>query len=208
MKKVRSGRVLIIFGLLAAVAAYAQARQKSKGHMTPSSEQRMEQRIAREVGHELRMLPNYGMFDNLTYKVSGGTVTLAGQVNQATLKDDAEHRVKKIEGVEKVVNEIEILPVSPNDDRLRRQVARVIFQDQRLSHYSIQAVPPIHIIVRGGNVFLEGVVRDESDKNVAGIRANSVPGVFSVTNNLRVEKPADRKRGDAAEPQPKPVGRE
>jgi hyperosmotically inducible protein len=146
------------------------------------------ERIIREVRHELVMLPYYGVFDNLAYKVDGANVTLMGQVTRPTLKSDAENVVKRIEGVEHVKNEIEVLPVSPNDDRIRRAVYRAIYSDPTMDRYSIQAVPPIHIIVKNGNASLEGVVATEADKNIAGIRANGVSGVFSVTNNLRVEK--------------------
>ena len=146
------------------------------------------ERIIREVRHELVMLPYYGVFDNLAYKVDGANVTLMGQVTRPTLKSDAENVVKKIEGVEHVKNEIEVLPVSPNDDRIRRAVYRAIYSDPTMDRYSIQAIPPIHIIVKNGNASLEGVVATEADKNIAGIRANGVSGVFSVTNNLHVEK--------------------
>ncbi|MBZ5520813.1 MAG: BON domain-containing protein [Acidobacteriia bacterium] len=165
---------------------------KPSSQRPPSAEQRMVQRIYREVGHELRMLPRFSRFDNLAYKVEGGTVTLLGQVYHADLKSDAEHRVKRIEGVDKVVNQIEILPVSINDDRLRRQLSRAIFNDPRLTQYAIQPVPPIHIIVKNGHVSLEGVVRNQGDKNAAGIRANGVFGVFSVENNLVVESKGTR----------------
>jgi hyperosmotically inducible periplasmic protein len=111
-----------------------------------------------------------------------------GQVTRPTLKSDAENVVKRIEGVEHVNNEIEVLPVSPNDDRIRRAVFRAIYSDPTMDRYAIQAVPPIHIMVKNGNVNLEGVVATEADKNIAGIRANGVSGVFSVKNNLRVEK--------------------
>ena len=145
-------------------------------------------RIVREVRHELVMLPYYGVFDNLAYRVDGSTVTLMGQVTRPTLKSDAENVVKRIEGVEHVNNQIEVLPVSPNDDRIRRAVFRAIYSDPTMDRYAIQAVPPIHIMVKNGNVNLEGVVATEADKNIAGIRANGVSGVFSVKNNLRVEK--------------------
>ncbi len=131
-------------------------------------------RITREVRHELVMLPYYGVFDNLAYRVEGSTVTLMGQVTRPTLKSDAENVVKRIEGVEHVNNEIEVLPVSPNDDRIRRAVYRAIYSDPTMDRYAIQAIPPIHIIVKNGNI--------------AGIRANGVSGVFSVKNNLTVEK--------------------
>jgi len=152
-----------------------------------SSSSRAEESLKKEVRHELVMLPYYGVFDNLAYRVNGSTVELFGQVSRPTLKSDAERVVKQIEGVEKVVNNIEVLPVSPNDDRLRLAAFRAIYGHPALNRYAIQAVPPIHIIVKNGHVTLEGVVANEADKNIANIQANSVPGVFSVTNNLRVE---------------------
>jgi hyperosmotically inducible protein len=128
------------------------------------------------------------VFDSLEYKVEGHTVTLSGQVTRPTLKSDAEGVVKKIEGVQKVINNIEVLPVSPHDDRIRLAVYRAIYGQASLNRYAIRAVPPIHIIVKDGNVTLEGIVANESDKNLANIQANSVAGVFSMKNNLRVEK--------------------
>ncbi len=146
-------------------------------------------RIIKEVHHELVMLPFYGVFDNLAYKVSpDGTVTLLGQVSRPTLKSDSENVVKRIEGVERVDNQIKVLPVSPNDDRIRRAVYRAIYGNEVLSQYALRAVPPIHIIVENGNVTLEGVVARQMDKQIAEIQAKSVPGVFSVTNNLKVEE--------------------
>ncbi|HEV3038215.1 MAG TPA: BON domain-containing protein [Candidatus Angelobacter sp.] len=175
------------------------AAAQSSGHPMQSSatgnvdtNPRMEQRIVKEVRHELVMLPQLSVFDNLAYKVDGSTVTLLGQVRNAVLKDEAEHAVKHIEGVEKVDNQIEILPASFNDDRIRRQVARAIFNEPRLFNYAIQSNPPIHIIVKNGRVDLEGVVHDQGDKNVAGIMANGVPGVFAVQNNLQVEEPSKK----------------
>jgi hyperosmotically inducible protein len=164
--------------LVAAMGAVANQAGSSRGT----------DRITREVRHELVMLPYYGVFDNLAYKVDGSTVTLMGQVTRPTLKSDAGNVVKRIEGVEHVENEIEVLPVSPNDDRIRRAVFRAIYSDPAMDRYAIQAVPPVHIIVKNGNVNLEGVVSTEADKNIAGIRANGVSGVFSVKNNLRTEK--------------------
>jgi hyperosmotically inducible protein len=144
-------------------------------------------RIAREVRHELVMLPYYGVFDNLSFRVDGDTVTLFGQVTRPTLKSDAENVVKKIEGVNRVINNIEVLPLSPNDDRIRLAVYRAVYGQPNLNRYAMQAIPPIHIIVNNGNVTLDGVVANASDKNVAEIQAKSVPGVFSVKNNLQVE---------------------
>ena len=157
-------------------------------------DQRMQQRINREVRHELVMLPQFSIFDNLAYKVDGNTVTLYGQVRNAVLKDEAQSAVKHIEGVEKVNNQIEILPPAPNDDRIRRQVARALFNDPRLFEYAIQSQPPIHIIVKNGHVSLEGVVNDQGDKDAAGMSANGVPGVFSVQNNLQVENGKQAKK--------------
>jgi hyperosmotically inducible periplasmic protein len=146
------------------------------------------QRVIKEVHHELVLLPYYGVFDNLAYKVDpNGTVTLLGQVTRPTLKSDAEAAVKHIEGVEQVVNQIEVLPLSPGDDRIRRATYRAIYADGALSRYALQAVPPIHIIVKNGNVTLEGAVGSQFDKTLAGSKANGVSGVFSVTNNLVVD---------------------
>ncbi len=145
-------------------------------------------RIAREVRHELAMLPYYSVFDNLAFQVEGGTVTLLGQVTRPTLKSDSENVIKGIEGVERVVNKIEVLPPSPMDDRIRLAVYRAIYGESSLQRYGLAAVPSIHIIVNSGKVTLEGVVDNESDKNIANLRANGVSGVFSVTNNLKVQK--------------------
>lgn len=149
--------------------------------------QRSEQRLAQEVRHQLVMLPYYSVFDNLQYKVDGDKVTLLGQVIRPTLKSDAEHAVKSIEGVASVDNKIEVLPLSPMDNQIRRAEYRSIYGASALFIYAEQAVPPIHIIVKNGHVSLEGVVARQADKDLAGVRANSVPNVFSVTNNLQVE---------------------
>ena len=150
--------------------------------------ERGQMRLQKEVRHELVMLPMYDVFDNLAYKVEGGTVTLFGQVNRPTLKSDAERAVKGIEGVERVENRIEVLPVSPNDDRIRRAVYRAIYGTEGLDRYAMRSVPTIHIIVKNGHVFLEGAVANDGDKNLANIKANGVAGVFSVTNNLQVDR--------------------
>ncbi|HYZ84892.1 MAG TPA: BON domain-containing protein [Bryobacteraceae bacterium] len=149
-------------------------------------------RFVKEIRHELVMLPYYGVFDNLAFKVDGYNVTLMGQVTRPTLKSSAERVVKDIEGVQNVTNNIEVLPNSPNDDRLRIALYRAIYGQPTLQRYSLQAVPPIHIIVKNGNVTLEGVVATEADKNIANIQANSVPGVFSVKNNLQVETRSEK----------------
>ena len=145
-------------------------------------------RIIKEVRHELVTLPYYGIFDDLAYRVDGSKVTLFGAVTQPVLKSDAEKAVKRVEGVTQVDNQIEVLPLSPNDDRIRRAVYRAIFSKPGMEKYQLGAVPPIHIIVKNGNVTLVGPVVSEFDKNLAGIAANGVSGVFGVKNNLRIEK--------------------
>ena len=181
-------RALFVAVLLAAaivllpssVAARPQEEKKQR------NDAKYREKLYKEVRHQLVMLPWYSVFDNLAYQVDGDKVTLYGQVTRPVLKSDAEAAVKSIEGVSSVVNNIEILPPSPMDDQLRRAVYRAIYGDSGLSRYSIQAVPSIHIIVKNGNVTLEGVVDNETDKNLAYMRASQVPNVFSVKNNLVV----------------------
>jgi hyperosmotically inducible protein len=170
---------------LAGTLAWGAALQQPSS--APVSERAVE-RIQKEVRHELLMLPYLDVFDNIAYKVDGYNVTLTGQVTRPTLKSDAENVVKQIEGVEKVDNQIEVLPPSPMDDRLRLRLYRAIYGYAPLQKYALGVIKPIRIIVKNGRVTLEGVVDNEADKNTAGIRANGVSGVFQVTNNLRVEK--------------------
>jgi hyperosmotically inducible periplasmic protein len=147
-----------------------------------------QERLQKQVRHELVMLPYYSLFDNLGYRVENGTVTLYGEVTRPTLKSDAEGVVKRIDGVTRVVNEIEVLPLSTFDDRIRRAELRAIYSQAGLDRYGLGALPSIHIIVKNGNVTLEGVVANQMDRNLAFIRANGVSGVFKVTNNLVVVK--------------------
>jgi hyperosmotically inducible periplasmic protein len=160
-------------------AATAQSAQTST---------RATERIQKEVRHELVMLPFLDVFDNLAYRVDGSTVTLTGQVTNPTLKTDAGRVVKSIEGVERVDNQIEVLPPSPMDDRLRRQLFHAIYDYPPLEKYALGTIKPIRIVVKNGNVTLEGVVDNQTDKNLAEVRAKAVPGIFSVTNNLQVVK--------------------
>jgi hyperosmotically inducible protein len=143
-------------------------------------------RINKEVRHELVMLPYLDVFDNLAYRVDGNCVTLVGQVTRPTLKTDAERVVQGIPGVDKVDNKIEVLPLSSHDDQLRRSLFRAIYGYGPLNRYALPVIKPIRIIVKNGNVTLEGVVDNQADKSIAYIRANGVHGAFSVTNNLRV----------------------
>lgn len=167
--------------LVLATGAFAQDQ--------PRSNAKFEQRLTQEVNHELVMLPFYSVWDNLQYKVdaASGVVTLQGQVLNDRTKIDAEKRVKDIEGVNKVVNNIELLPASPNDDRIRRAEYRAIFGDPALEMYSFGSVQPVHIVVKNGHVTLEGNVLNQGHKQLAEVRAKGVSGVFSVTNNLRIE---------------------
>jgi hyperosmotically inducible protein len=132
------------------------------------------------------MLPYYGVFDSIGFKVEGYNVTLVGQVVRPTIKSDAENAVKHIEGVEKVDNKIEVLPPSPSDDRLRLVHYRTIYGYPALEKYALGVQKPIRIIVNNGHVTLEGVVDNATDKNLAELRAKGVPGIFSVTDNLQV----------------------
>jgi len=143
--------------------------------------------LVRQVRHELLLLPYYGVFDNLSFRIDGSTVTLFGQVTRPTLRSDAETAVKRIEGVSGVINRIETLPLSSLDDRVRMDAYHAIYGHIGLDRYALQAVPPIHIVVCNGRIALEGTVASQADKNLAGIRAESVPGVFQVANHLQVE---------------------
>jgi hyperosmotically inducible protein len=143
--------------------------------------------LTKEVRHELTMLPFFSVFDNLEYRIDGNKVILLGQVVRPDLKDDAANAVKHIEGIQSVENDIEVLPTSPMDDQLRRAEFRAIYSYPSLQLYAVRSVPPIHIIVKNGHVTLEGSVATQADKDTANIAANTVPNVFSVTNNLHVD---------------------
>lgn len=178
MSRSRLLLTVVSFVSLLSVVAYTQ---NSPG---PKSEQR----ITREVRHELLTLPYFGVFDYIAYKVDDGTVTLLGQVVRPSLRSDAENVVKRIEGVDRVENQIEVLPPSPQDDRLRMALFRAIYGYPALQRYELGVLKPIRIVVKSGRVTLEGVVDSEADKNLVSVRANSVPGSFSITNNLQVVK--------------------
>jgi hyperosmotically inducible protein len=174
-------RLLRAFAALLALAAALSFAQPK-----PTYSPKAQARIVKEVRHKILMLPDFGVFDNIAFKLEGYGVILLGQVTQPSLRDDAARAIKRIEGVERVDNRIEVLPPSPNDDRLRRDVFFAIYRYGPLQHYGVGSNRPIHIIVNHGHVTLEGVVDRQADKNMAGIRANGVFGVFSVQNNLVV----------------------
>ncbi|HKT12410.1 MAG TPA: BON domain-containing protein [Terriglobia bacterium] len=150
---------------------------------------RAEQRISDQVRHEILMLPYYNVFDDISYKVQGYNVTLMGAVTQPILKSEAGNVVKRIEGVERVDNQIEVLPTSNMDVELRLRLFRAIYGYPALQRYALSVQKPIRIIVKNGHVTLEGVVDNQADKNMVNIRSKSVPGIFSVTDDLRVVKP-------------------
>jgi hyperosmotically inducible protein len=155
---------------------YAQRNEPNSG-----------QNLVKEIRHQLVLLPYYSVFDDLSYRVEGSKVILTGQVVRPSLKSDAEAAVKSVEGISQIENDIEVLPPAPMDDQIRRSVFRAIYSEPSLSRYAASAVPSIHIIVKGGHVTLVGVADNATDKNIAGLRANGVPNVFSVDNNLVVE---------------------
>jgi len=143
--------------------------------------------LAKKVAHEIRMYSRYTIWDNVNLRVQEGNVELLGQVSQPFKKSDLQRIVQHVPGVRSVNNELEVLPLSNFDDQLRLQVARNIFRDPSLSRYALGALPSIHIIVDNGHVTLEGVVNNEMEKNIAGIRASQSMSFGPVTNNLRVE---------------------
>jgi hyperosmotically inducible periplasmic protein len=169
--------LLVLFG----VAALVPGARAGVGSVDKSS-------LDHKVHHEIVTLPWYGVFDNLEYKVNGSQVVLTGQVvsEHGQTKYDAANAVKRIPGVTEVVNNIQVLPPLPFDNQIRRAEYRAIFSQSSLGGYSMGTIPQIHIIVNGGHVTLEGTVMNQMDRNIAGLAANSVPNVFSVTNNLKV----------------------
>jgi hyperosmotically inducible periplasmic protein len=180
--RTRFGIVLLTISLTISVPLQSSVRPSANGQRETKSNQN----LVREVRHQLLLLSYYSVFDNLVFKVDGDHVTLEGQVTRPTLKSDAEAAVKSIEGVSGVTNNIEVLPPSPMDDQLRHALYRAIYGDTVLSKYGWSSMPSIHIIVKNGRASLEGVVDSEADKNLAGLRANGVPNVFEVKNNLVV----------------------
>jgi hyperosmotically inducible protein len=182
MKTIKN-KVAALAAVLALVTSAAVAAPKATGQQASGG-----QSVAQQVRHELLMLPYYGIFDNLAYKVEGSTVTLYGQVTRPITRSDAEANVKRIKGVERVVNNIEVLPASSFDDAIRARTYREIVRTASLYRYTLGAHPSLHIIVNGGHVTLEGVVANKTDRQLAYLAASRVPGVFSVTNNLRAER--------------------
>jgi hyperosmotically inducible protein len=194
------GIVAVVVGLVSfAVVAGAQSAQPPMSNQSMSNQPAQapsetlspaaQAKIMQALNHALIMLPYYGVFDNLVYQLDGRTVILTGQVTNPSLKPDAARAVKKVEGVEKVINNIEILPPSPMDQQIRERVKQAIYGGYGpLFKYSRNPNPPIRIIVKNARVTLEGVVDSEGDKNLCTLRVNQISSVMSVTNNLRVVK--------------------
>jgi len=184
MNKLIPAAAVLLLGL--GVAAAAKKDKNQGGPYTDSD-------IAAKVVHEVRMYSWYSIWDNVNIRVTEGNVELSGQVNQPFKKDDLGRLAQHVPGVVSVTNDLQVLPLSDFDNRIRQQVARAIYRDPVLSKYAVGAVPPIHIIVANGHVTLEGVVNNETDKNIAGIRANGAGLSFGqVTNNLRVDNPSHK----------------
>ena len=186
MEKQLRALCLSLWFVLPVAAAPGRGAAPSQEKPRQRSEEKYRERLAKQVRHELVMLPWYSVFDNLAFRIDRDKVTLLGQVTRPVLKSDAEAVVKRIEGVASVKNDIEVLPLSPMDDELRRAVFRAVYGGPGMQRYANQPIPSIHIIVKNGNVTLEGVVDNEMDKTLANLRANQVPNVFSVKNNLVV----------------------
>ncbi len=176
-------RTLTLSLCLLPVLAVAQPKQVDRSATSPQAQAR----ILREVQHELLTLPQYGVFDYLTFSINGRTVTLQGDVRLPVLKSNAEKAVKEIEGVEKVDNQINVLPVYSSDDAIRIAVYQAIYGNPALQRYAFQAIPSVHIIVNKGNIRLEGAVANRADADQALIRAKTVPGTFQVTSNLKTD---------------------
>src|SRR6202011_3618706 len=177
MSSIRLASTLALTTFLMSPAIFADKKDKNHQDAFVAGDAD-ETEIAKHVRHELVMLPYYGIFDDLAFKVEGHTVTLLGAVVRPTLKSDAERVVKRISGVEQVINQIEVLPASPMDDQIRMAEYRAIYGDPAIStRYGYRSLPPIHIIVKNGHVTLEGVVADKADRDLVNLRANSVPGV-------------------------------
>jgi hyperosmotically inducible protein len=190
----RAGRMTIIgaLGLVLAVSggASAQKRRPEMGRNAPAS--RATEAVSREVRHELLKLPYYNVFDWLQYQIApDGTVVLDGAVTRPTTKSSAERVVQKVEGVSRVDNRVRVLSLSPSDDRLRRALYRAVYSGP-LFRYQVGSLDAIHIVVDRGHVTLLGQVSSSGDRTIAGVRANQVPGVFSVDNRIEVEGGGDR----------------
>ena len=185
----RKLRALVIFFTISVFASGVTCNGFGASTTKANPQGALSARVIRQVRHELVTLPYYGVFDWLQFEVrSDNTVVLRGEVVKPSTKSDAEARVKDVDGVSKVVNQIEILPLSPQDDRLRRAVYRKLYgYDSPLFRYAVQSIPSIHIIIKNGHATLKGVVANKGDAQLAYMRARSVPGLFNVKTELQLE---------------------
>lgn len=182
-------QVIVLLFFCVGIGFASRCAQAPGASKPPGSDDRNSP-LAREVQHQLLTLPYYSVFDNIGFSLEGKKVTLYGQVVRSSLKKNAEAEIKSLEGIDVVVNRIEVLPASPGDDELRRSVYRSIFEDSALSRYAVDALPSIHIIVKNGDVSLEGSVLSVADKNLAATRTSSVANVRNLRNNLVVRAKA------------------
>jgi hyperosmotically inducible periplasmic protein len=180
---------LLPLALFSASLGAHQACGQTSDKKTAASEEAPNVSLSREIHHQILVLPFYSVFDSIKFSLDGHKVTLTGQVLRRNLKEHAEAAIKSIEGVDAVVNQIEVLPPSPSDDDLRDAVYRALYEDSTLARYAIQNIPPVHIIVKNGMVTLEGSIDSVSDKTLAATRAGSVTNVSAVKNNLVVRPP-------------------
>ncbi len=208
MHKLYTAVVLAIFAIVSLAGAAAQSAAQPQNPAAPSQpattggprmsseavSPETQAKLVQGIRHAILMLPYYGVFDTLGFRLQGRTVILEGQVVRASLKPDAERAVKKVEGVDNVVNNIEVLPPGPMDEQIRQAVRQAIYGYGPLFKYSNLPIPPIRIIVKNARVTLDGVVDNETDKGLCTLRANQVPSVLSVTNNLQVIPPQSKKK--------------
>jgi hyperosmotically inducible periplasmic protein len=169
---------------LAFVATSLHAQHSPSAKLANGEPKTEESQLSSEIRHQLRVLPFYSVFDYITFTLDGGKVTLTGFVLRPTLKANAEAAVRSLEGVSSVKNLVEVLPKSPTDDDSRRAVYRAIFEDSTLQRYAVSEVPVIHIVLRNGEVILEGAIASDAEKNLATARASSVSGISGVKNDL------------------------
>lgn len=179
--------IALLLGVTVGGVPAAPQGQGPSGKKPASTEEKYALTLEHEIHHQIQVLPFYSVFDHIGFKLDGAKVTLTGQVLRPTLKEHAEAAVRSLEGVTVVVNQIELLPASPGDDELRRNIYRAVYEDPVLARYAAQTLPAIHIIVKNGNVVLEGFVESATDKTLAGTRAAGVANVAHVGNNLIVQ---------------------
>jgi hyperosmotically inducible protein len=179
--------------LLALVAVFVISAPVSIGARRTPERTVNNQQLVKKIRKELVTLPYYGVFDNLAFQVNGSTVTLYGEVVRPTTKSDAEHRIARLSGVTRVINRINVLPLSSFDDSIRQRTYRELVRTGSLYRYFQGANPSIHIVVDRGRVTLEGVVGNTMDAQLAYMAARRVPGSFAVTNHLTVEERGNRR---------------